>query len=216
MQLWTWQSKGFDLADQAQKVRSLGSSVYTMHPQLNPGMKDKHRGAYEKLFQRLGTDQLIWCFHRYEDATNHRSIDEFEILLGHVLWEIDVPCEKITWYCDAAWACLRTGQPGLPRAMNQIYEELKYLRPDLAKRLEADFMAYWRDKNDEEVLDLLFVNRLGDGCPEAMVFHPLDTIVKNPLLSPKWWSPQPSPPTKPSLCNDPVLLPCPDCSDRRL
>lgn len=163
MQLWTWQSKAFDLADRAQKVRSLGSSVYTTHPQLDPGMKDRHREAYEKLFERLGTGQLIWCFHEYQDAVGSASIAEFETL-GRVLWEIDVPYEKIKWYCDAAWACLRTGKPGLPIRMNQIHEELKHLRPNHAERLEDDFMAYWRDKNDGELVDLLFLNQLGNGC----------------------------------------------------
>lgn len=210
MRLWTWQNKAFNLADRGERVRPLEFSVYTTHPQRDTGAKNRHREAYEKLFERLGTDQLIWCFHQYEDAVSSASIAEFETL-GHVLWEIDVPCEKIQWYCDAAWTCLLTGEPGLPVWMNQIHEELKYLRPEYAKRLEDDFMACWRGKNDDELLDLLFLNRFGNGCPEAIVFHPVDTIVKNPLLLGKWWSEQPSPPPNMSRRNDPVPLPCPDC-----
>lgn len=215
MQLWTWQNKAFNLSDPTQRVRPLDCSVYITHPDLDSDGKDKHKKASEKVFARVGTDQLIWCFHRYEDAVSNASIVEFETL-GRVLWEIDVPCEKIRWHCHAAWTCLRTGKPDLPDRIRQIYKELKYFRADCAKRFEDDFTAHWRDKNDDELLDLLFLNRLVTGCSGAIVFHPVDTIVKNPLMLGKWWSEQRPQPTGALIRHNDVPLPCRNCPARGL
>ena len=209
MRLWTWQHKTFNLADRTQKVRSQQFSVYTTHPQRNSDMKEKHKNAYKKVFERLGTDQLIWCFHEYEEAASRISIEEFE-KQDRVLWEIDVPCEKIKWYCDAAWTCLREGKPSLSGQMYQIY-----LKPDYAKKFEDAFTAYWGAKNDEELLNLMFLNYQENGCSEAMVFHPVDTVTKNPLLLGKWWSEQHPQSTGRVQC-DLVPLPCPNCQGRNL
>ncbi len=79
MQLWTWQNQAFDLADRKHRVESLAHSVYITDSRLDNHGYDRrrHQRAYEKIFERLGTDQLVWCFHRYEDAVDSASISEF-------------------------------------------------------------------------------------------------------------------------------------------
>jgi hypothetical protein len=213
MRLWTWQNRAFDLADSKQRVCSLEFSVYTTHAQLTLAMKDKHKEAYEKIFSRLGTDQLIWCSHQYEDAVSSASIAEFETL-GRVLWEVDVRCEDIKWHCHAAWTCLRTGRPDLPDRMGQVYRELSFSEAGYAKKFQDDFMTYWGQKTDEELLDLMFLNRPENDCSGAIAFHPISTIVRNPLVLGKWWEEHPSRPTGLRQRDGPVELPCPDCPGR--
>jgi hypothetical protein len=177
MQLWTWQSKDFSLADESQKVESIKHSCYlTKNP--DPNSKEKHQEAYNKIFQILGTDQLIWCFPINRDAVDYRSIEEFVKNQHCLLWELDIPENEIKWYCESAWHSLRTGKPVMP---------------------EDDFNSFWSCKTEDELLDLMFLKKpvldLGlpnahtPGCSGAIVIHPVgkDKIKKNPLEIGKWW-----------------------------
>jgi hypothetical protein len=213
MLLWTWQNTAFNLADRTLRVDSLKNSVYTTHRSLDTERKGRHERAYKMVFERLGTDQLIWCFHRYEDAVDSASISEFETL-GCVLWEVDVPPERIKWHCHGAWTCLRAGKPDLPERMHRIYRELSLLEPDYARNFEDNFITYWEEKTDAELLDLVFLRHPEDGCSGPIVFHPIDTIVKNPLLLGKWWGQRRWGDTGLRRRDDPVELPCRNCPAR--
>lgn len=69
MQLWTYQSQDFSLTEGR------------VDPKRSEFAKD-HPDAYRKLYDLLGTDQIIWC-----STTN----DEKRLWLHRHEWELDVP-----------------------------------------------------------------------------------------------------------------------------
>lgn len=83
MKLWTWQADDSTPTFGDIDPRRPGS-YYDMFP--------KYRPAFERLWDRLGTDQILWCFVDEEEARKpwpHRS-----------LWALDVPDDSILAVID--------------------------------------------------------------------------------------------------------------------
>jgi len=226
MRLWTWQSKDFSLFEKSQKVESIKHSFYVnKYPNLN--IREKHREAYEKMFQKLDTNQLIWCFTNYIESIEKASIEEFEKIRHCLLWEIDIPDNEIIWYCNAAWNTLRTGKPAMPEGIWEIFHSSEYLFPEEAKRYENEFNIFWSGNAIEDLLNLVFLkkpvfdlglpNARSTGCSGALVIHPVDIqkIIKNPFEIGRWWN-------GPTQKNWPInndanilkIIPCLNCPGR--
>jgi hypothetical protein len=201
-------------------------------------LKEKHREAYEKVYQKLKSTQLVWCFTNCNEAVCYASIEEFEKTQDRILWEIDVPDKEIKCYCPVAWKKLRTGKLKMYGFVSKIYEEPLLVGEILAKsKFKEDFNKYWSKKTKDELLDLMFLekkpvfdfsssNSFTWVCSESViVIHPVgkENIKKNPLLDDDkdWWrtlntynkTPQP-----PSLyINKKYLqkIPCENCPGRR-
>ena len=74
MRLWTWQKRGFSLADKESKVESPENSFY-----LNDPCKAEARcysRAYKKLWEKLGTCQFHWYFTDEKEAKNEGTCRE--------------------------------------------------------------------------------------------------------------------------------------------
>jgi len=228
MLLWTWQSQDFSLADKERKVKIFEHSFY-FRESINSDRREKHKEAYKQVFQKLDTNQLMWCFTDYIEAVEKVSIEEFE-KIGHCfLWEIDIPDNEIIWYCNAAWNTLRTGKPAMPEGIWEIFHSSEPLLPEVAKNYENEFNIFWSGKTTEDLLNLMFLknpvfdlglpNARTPGCSGALVIHPVDRqkIIKNPLEIGIWWKIQNSKVSRSSLNNDENLLkmiPCRDCPGR--
>jgi hypothetical protein len=91
MKLWTWQGRGFDIADPCLKIEH-DKSPYYNDPD-TPSVK----GAYCGLSKRLGANQFIWCYTRESD--HFRSPADCT-----AKWELDVPQDRILGFIDdLAW-----------------------------------------------------------------------------------------------------------------
>jgi hypothetical protein len=191
MRLWTWQNSDFSLANKQQKVKSIEFSSFLNDPTNSKETKEYHKAAYQKVWERLKTDQILWYFTQYEDAVSGACIERFE-KRGCLLWEIDAPEDKIIKYCIAAWEYLRTGEP-YNLLFDRPWTDLKALEPNKRNKLQKDFEEHWKDKNDQQLLDAMFLEKFANGCSAAIVFHPVEQysvkIEKNPKIDGKWWEP---------------------------
>jgi len=217
MKLWTWQHREVNLADASQTLKNLDNSSYvaTNGQPHEAGMK--HKRAYELVFERLGTDQFIWCYDDYGEATSTLSTKEYEPR-ECCLWELDVPQGQIQWYCMAAWTALREGMPKLPKGLWDIYASLKYLRPQAAERFKEEFEDFWRVKETGGLLDYMFLDRRVDTCSGPLVFHPVDArfITKDPRQIGTWWDCQ-QPKSGHGVCGggeEAPQVPCGSCPGR--
>jgi len=214
MRLWTWQNPDFSLANKQQKVQSLEYSYYLNAPTISKKAKERHKVAYQKVWERLGTDQILWCFTQYEVAVNKlSSIKEFEEIRGCLLWELDAPEDKIIRYCNAAWECLRSGKPNHPF-------DVKEFAPDKWDKIVKDFKEYWKGKNEQQLLGAMFLDKFVNGCSEAIVFHPVEEcsirIEKNPITEGRWWcdNVQKRFPYKLRSSEVKEIMPCAQCPGR--
>lgn len=211
MRLWTWQNPDFSLANKQQKVKSIEYSIYLKV--LSKEEKERHKAAYQKVWERLGTDQILWCFTQYEDATDKASIEEFE-KMRDLLWEIDAPEDKIKKYCNAAWNCLRIGKPKIPDKFYGSWKKLEAFEPDKWDKLVKDFEEYWKKKNDHQLLDAMFLDKFVSGCSNAIVFHPVERIERNPEKESKWWTVQKKTTYKTNSSEGEQIMPCVQCPGR--
>ena len=155
MLLWTWQSKEVSLAKD-EKLENIKNSYYCNDE--SDCSIEKHRNAYKIVFDKLHTDQIFWCFSNCKEAVDKGSIKEFEEKQDRILWEIDVPEKKIKWFCPVVWTKLRTGELMMHGFVSKIYEEPLLVGKKLAKsKFKEDFNKYWSNKNDEQLLDLMFL-----------------------------------------------------------
>jgi hypothetical protein len=213
MRLWTWQDRRLNLADRG-RISNLQYSRYTTNCLSSLGGAQRHRKAYEKLFSRLNNDQLIWCFQEYADAVSDTAILEFQNV-GCLLWEIDVPDERIQWYCHAAWTCLRGQSLFLPDGLSQTHEQLARGGSHNAQMFKHDFTTYWSEKDENGLFDFLFLGNSVSGCSGAIVFHPVGTILRDPLQRGEWWSKCPGRNLARSPLYYAVPLPCRECPGRQ-
>jgi hypothetical protein len=214
MRLWTWQNPDFSLANKQKEFKSIEYSIYLNHPQLAKQEKERHKGAYQKVWERLGSDQILWCFTQYETAVDETSIEEFE-KMRCLLWEIDAPEDKIIKYCISAWEYLRTGKPYNPFERSWI--DLKLFEPNKRNKLEKDFEEHWKDKNEQQLLDAMFLEKFANGCSAAIVLQAVEQhsikILKNPKIDIKWWA---NPPKKNvwKTSKQIQIMPCSQCPGR--
>jgi hypothetical protein len=209
MRLWTWQNPCFSLANKQQEVKSIEYSIYLNHDCIPEKEKNRHKASYQKVWERLGTNQILWCFTQYEDAVDNASVEEFE-KIGCLLWELDAPGDKIIKYCNTAWECLRFGKPRLPF-------DVKEFAPDKWDKIVKDFDEYWKGKSDQQLLETMFLKKLVNGCSDAIVFHPVEQysirVEKNPKKENKWWcnNVQKRLPYKSRSSEVKEIMPCAQC-----
>jgi len=227
MKLWTWQSEGFSLAKD-EKVKSLEKSPYCNEN--SPYAKNRnHRESYIKVFRRLRTCQVIWCFTNYKEAISCAQIESFENTRHCLLWELDIPENEIRWYCQVAWDALINGKA---RMLSEVFDIFNASEPNfqgLAKKYKIDFNSYWAGKGANHYLDLMFLkkpvldlglsNSPSQGCSGAIVIHPVgkERITKNPLEIGKWWNSSDSKLNLAPLNKDEKLvkmIPCRNCPGR--
>ncbi len=223
MHLWTWQSRDFSLANSDKKVDSIQYSHF-LHEEkkIDPREANQHEKAYQQVFSLVDSNQLIWCYKDYEEATS--APNEWE-KYNRVLWELDVPEEKIHWYCPVAWEKLRSGKVEKCGCVWGIHYFLRTCDEGEAKMFEIQFNSYWEAKTNGELLNSIILRRsslnlkarLGDPviseCPEPIVIHPIcgggGKILKNPLdpAIGKWWKSKTRRPPKGAHS----VMPCQSC-----
>lgn len=103
MRLWTWQGAKHSLTTGT--IKHSESVDYNAESLL--GM----RAASEKLWNRLGTDQIIWC-----GVGDPNSWCVFDCDPRMVLWELDVPDAGILKFIDASlWDRFVSDQDPVPQ-----------------------------------------------------------------------------------------------------
>jgi len=213
MRLWTWQNPKFSLTDKQQEVKSIEYSIYLNHECIPEKERNRHKAAYQKVWERLGTNQILWCFTQYEVAIDNVSVEEFE-KMGCLLWEIDAPEDKIIKYCNTAWECLRAGKAIIHKRFNDSCKNLEIFDPNKRNKIVKDF-KYWKDKNEQQLLNAMFLEKFINGCSDAIVFHPVEqysiSIKKNPKIEGKWWA---NPPKKNIGKTSKQIIPCAQCPGR--
>ena len=93
--LWTWQNKKVSLVKD-EKLDNLKHSFYCNKE--SDCSIEKHREVYKMVFDKLHTDQIIWCFTDSDEAVEEGNIQEFEVIQKRILWEIDVSEKEIKWF----------------------------------------------------------------------------------------------------------------------
>ncbi|MDB5291797.1 MAG: hypothetical protein JWL69_3038 [Phycisphaerales bacterium] len=97
MKLWTWQTSGFNIC---RDHVVLGKSHFHNHAD---GIPQK----YQRVFKRLGTRDVVWCFTVETDwKSNQTTVDH------RVCWTLDVPTDEIASFVDD-WLAnrLQEGKP---------------------------------------------------------------------------------------------------------
>lgn len=183
MRLWTWQNPKLSLFDPNVKVNSLKYSSYLNDPCITESERQRFKEVYRKVWKLLGTDQILWCFTTEEDAKGQASILAFQ-KRGKVLWELDVPKDLIkAHYCSVAWHWILYGTPC---TLPEKFRRLPY--PE-KKQFNQSFNDYWKGKTEEQVWDVLFLDRVTEGCSDVLIRHPIEEswVIKDPNKIGKWW-----------------------------
>jgi len=184
MRLWTWQKKGFHLADKSRRVESLSNSLFLKVVE-DP---ERFRQVYTKLHETLETSQFHWYFTEESEARSQCShLQWFD--RDCVLWEVNVPGEVFKTVCSTAWNCLLRGSVLRPERLRDDWTRLSKYDKSLEKKWEQDFYDFWKGKSEEELWDALFLEKCVDGCTDILLRHPLDDswVVRDPIKEGKWW-----------------------------
>jgi len=164
MKLWTWQGKGFSLTKGILDSRKY-SAFY----------KDNSE-AFEKLWRKLGTCQIVWCYHTKEEATFKNLKNDYK---GKVLWELDVPEKHILKrgnICSVAWHWILTRNKGADNICDIPQMFKKWFRIAKTKRRECEkgFHDGWKNKTTEELWDALFLDDIVRDCSQLLVPYPVE------------------------------------------
>jgi len=159
MQLWTWQKKGFSLSDPKGQVESPTHSDYY----------EEHKEIFERLWEILGTSQLLWCFVEKEEAMSKASELEYK---GKVLWELDVPAKHICHnVCSIAWHWILHGcRCHLPVKLRRCWKE-KF--PNRFRELENKFHHFFGRKTREELWEALVLDGIVTDCTTPLICYPV-------------------------------------------
>jgi len=208
MRLWTWQKRGFHLADGSRRVKGLSP-----FPQLvaDPG---HFRQVYTKLYERLGTSQFHWYFTDESEAKGRNShLQWFE--RDCLLWEVNVPSgEVFKIVCGIAWNCLLMKSVVRPRRLLGDWKRLSRYNRSLEEKWMQDFDDFWKSKSEEELWAALFLERCVDGCTDILLRHPIDDscVEKDPIKDGLWWETYRGNSFAPKIHDCP--LPCERCVGR--
>lgn len=176
MRLWTWQKEGFDIRDENTPVKSFKYTEYINTNQLDPQL---FKRQYAKLIKIIETSQFHWYYTDEIEAKTFQSP-------GTVLWEVNVPVEKILRkVCKIAWSNL-LNRPTCP---DRLFDDWKRIDIIQFEKFKQDFYDFWNRKSEEELWEMLFLETCVDGCTTILLNHPLDDswIVKDPNKEVKWW-----------------------------
>lgn len=163
MRLWTWHKPDFSLFD-GHVDHELSEYVRTVN-----GVRE----AYNNLADRLGTDQLIWCYTK----PNQR------IILPHhseVEWILDVPTVKILAFIDdIVWNRILGIRCGLPRELERKWKDESINRHPYDPNAAHKFVKSRRDEFWSQSTppggwwSCLFVNERSDEFVSAIIPHPV-------------------------------------------
>jgi len=213
MRLWTWQKQGFSPDDKNIKVESLENSMYLNNDALDVGL---FKRVYNKLWEKLETCQFHWYYTEESEAKDaHHEYPAND----RMLWEVNVPDDKIFGrVCEIAWNCLLKRQPGTSQLSD--YWKAKALREmpgksrQLIKEWEQNLSKFWKRKSEDELWDLLLLDKYVEGCTQILLCHPLKGcwIERNPIVEGEWWEISKGNKSSPGPYTD--TLPCRKCSGR--
>jgi len=134
--------------------------------------------------------------------------------MGCLLWEIDAPEDNIIKYCNTAWECLRKGKAIIFQRFIDSCKNLQIFDPNKKNKIVKDF-KYWKYKNEQQLLNAMFLEKFVNGCSDAIVFHPVEqysiSIKKNPKIEDKWWA---NLPKKNTGKTSKQIIPCAQCPGR--
>jgi len=160
MRLWSYHAKEFLLTEgRGDPSRSDSAKRYP--------------AAYQELWRRVGTDQLVWCC-----PSNARR----EIWGGRIEWELEVPPERFLKIVnDWVWA----GIPGEPARGCWVPVDLRFQMQTEAMQRFPDSpgdQARWYEGEVEKLLrppgqcpwDALFVTDVDAASTSVLLRHPID------------------------------------------
>jgi hypothetical protein len=130
-------------------------------------MSDEFGKAYDWLFQKLGTEKIIWC-HSYADFSSHGQ--EFK------RWELEVPLNEILAILETnTWNCIINDWYPYPVDMwNKWFDESKKLPLDKQDKYITDKENEYAAIHDkEEQKDNVFVDKIVDGYHEYLLPSPI-------------------------------------------
>ena len=162
MNLWTWQTKGFNIDDPNIIINSREHSYYWNEPDKDREELERFRKAYERLWKTLETEQILWC---YTDKIKAENAEGNDWCKNCVLFEMDVPEKSAKFYCDVAWYWILNGTKG-----NKCYPP-QGVKPKFFR----EFHNYWQTKSEEELWDKLFLPHFvkDKDCVGAIIFPPV-------------------------------------------
>lgn len=180
MKLWTWQNPDFDITDPSQKVDSLNNSQYLLVDEYSDlEAIERHKQAYQYLWDKYQTDQILWCYSSFETATSNGA----RHYKGMDLWELDIPNSFVLdTICEVAWHWILTDSNcAYPDCFKDYFLSLKsnLIKRGVAYNSDAfynDFNSYWGNLNSKELYNILSVdlNMCKIGCPTIIIRHPVN------------------------------------------
>lgn len=162
MRLWTWQGRGHSLT--SGRI-DLARSAYHQDEDL-PGVAR----AYVQIAEKLGTDQLVWC---YTEQTKWN-----ESIPPRVEWELEVPEAAILAYVDDhAWSKL-VGIPTFPMELvRQWCDEAWRATPkdDAAQKafVQAKIDAFKAPEAEPQLWQRMFLPSAEGFSVTALIRHPV-------------------------------------------
>lgn len=171
MRLWTCQNKEVELTGGNFNSRKY-SSYY------NDPSFPKAKPAYEKLWDKLGTERVLWCFTKEKDAVDQANTAEVQ---DQVLWELNVPEnfpeDKLKIVCSITWHWIIRGGKCVPNDLRlklkrQAYDNKLKFNED---ELEKQFNSHWENKSPDQLWEMLFIDKIAEwGCSTVLLQHPVD------------------------------------------
>ncbi len=195
MKLWTWQSKDFSIIDPSKKVDSLKYSPY-LAEQIPESERQRFFKVYKKLWDLIGTCQFHWY------STNKKDVGNPECHKGKLLWEVDLPQDRIfKVVCSSAWFRLIGRNDYVPEYIRDFWFRKEPWNYD---RLEKKFKAFWEKKTEDQLWGLLLLDssslrntssfflEIIKQCTQILIRHPVreEWVTKNPFKLDNWWESQ--------------------------
>lgn len=175
IRLWTWQNPDFKPTDVNVPYDPRKHSRYYNDPTL-----PKAKEAYEEIWKRLGSCQVIWFYTRKENAVSFANRE----YAGNVLWRLDVPEEYIRKkgkkICSVAWHWLLSeGNCFPPEVFDKYYSQVKKLSGEYhlhysRNQFVKDVNSYWRETPWCQLWDVLFTDCVAEECWQIILQHPVD------------------------------------------
>jgi len=157
--LWSWQTPDFSL------IKGTVDHWQSIFKKECSGFEK----SCKELFERLGTDQFIWCYTYPIEQWQDRE-----------RWELKVPKDRVlTYTCNVAWHWILAHNGNnytkccpperlWHLARSHASPPLKW--PEFYKK----FNDGWRKKTTEQLWDALFVDKVYGDCTDVLLRHPVE------------------------------------------
>jgi len=167
MRLWTMQTPDVDLGDIHYTVdhsKSQYAATFPKYPALCKRLSEQ---------LQLGTDQYVWCLLQDENTWD-----------GCGKWEFNVPDEYVRLICSITWHWIltRSNEDDIKcTPPEEIYDICWTLNINMSRKsvgftrdtFSEQFHSVWREKNPDELWDMLEVHEVGNTCTTALVLLPV-------------------------------------------